>query len=119
VVYLPQQVPWAPPPPEEEEAEEVAIPVEEYQPSDLWEEEAIRRDIVESKLLELGLCDGLCAQLPASATSSTTGANSSNTSASSSTTSPPPPLPPEPEPQVGWAHTVWESLSHAPPIQVN
>jgi hypothetical protein len=32
-VYPPQQVPyWALPPPEEEEAEEVVLPMEEYQP---------------------------------------------------------------------------------------
>jgi hypothetical protein len=53
-IYPPQQVPWAPPPPEEEEAEEVALPVEECQPPDLSEKEAIRWAIEESELLELG-----------------------------------------------------------------
>jgi hypothetical protein len=62
-VYPPQQVPWAPAPSEEEEAKEVVIPVEEYQPPNLSEEEAIRRAMEESELLELGLWDGLGAQL--------------------------------------------------------
>jgi hypothetical protein len=39
--------------PEEEEAEEMALPVEENQPPDLSEEEAIRRAMEESELLEL------------------------------------------------------------------
>jgi hypothetical protein len=91
-----QQVPWALPPPEEEEAEEVAIPMEEYQPPDLSEEEAIRRAMEESKLLELGLWDGLGTQLQASMTSDR------------AAPPPPPPPPPtlEPEPQVGWGHAV-------------
>jgi hypothetical protein len=63
-VNTPQQVPRAPP--EEEEAEEVVIPVEEYQPQDLSEEEAIRPAMEESNLLELGLWDGLGTQLQAS-----------------------------------------------------
>jgi hypothetical protein len=54
-VYSLQQVPyWVPPPSKEEEAEEVALPVEEYQPQDLSEEEAIRRAIEKRELLELG-----------------------------------------------------------------
>jgi hypothetical protein len=53
-VYPLQLVPYWVPPPEEEKAEEVTLPVEEYQPPDLSEEEAIRRAIEESELLELG-----------------------------------------------------------------
>jgi U3 small nucleolar ribonucleoprotein component len=46
-----------PPPPEEEEDEVVdapVIPMEEYQPPNLSGEEALRRDIEESELAELG-----------------------------------------------------------------
>jgi hypothetical protein len=64
----PLQVPWVPPPPEEEEDEEVVILVEEYAPWDLSKEEAIRRSIEESELIELGLWDGLGTQLKASMT---------------------------------------------------
>jgi hypothetical protein len=46
-------------PPPEEATEDVALLVEEYQPLDLSEEEAIRRAIEESKLLELGQWVGL------------------------------------------------------------
>jgi hypothetical protein len=46
----------------------VAILVEEYAPWDLSEEEAIRRSIEESELIELGLWDGLGTQLKASTT---------------------------------------------------
>jgi hypothetical protein len=77
--------------PEDEEAKEVAIPVEEYQPPDLSEEEAIRRAMEES---ELGLWDGLGAQLQASVTGDQA--------------APPPPPPPTPEPQAGWGLVVWE-----------
>jgi hypothetical protein len=104
-----QQVPWALPPPEEEEAEEVAISVEEYQPPDLSEEEAIRRAMEESKLLELGLWDGLGTQLQASMAGDR----------AAPPPPPPPPPTPEPEPQVGWGHAVYESPPHAPPIQVH
>jgi hypothetical protein len=76
-------VPW----PDEEEAEEVALPVEEYQPLDLSEEEAIQRAIEESELLELGQWAGLGAQLAASA----------STSRAAPTLPPPPPPAPEPE----------------------
>jgi hypothetical protein len=54
VPYPQQWVPyWVTPPLEEEEAEEVALLVDEYQPLDLSEEEAIRWAIEESELLEL------------------------------------------------------------------
>jgi hypothetical protein len=98
---------WTPPPPKEEEAEEVALPVEEYQPPDLSEQEAIRCVIEESELLELSHWVGLGVQLQASA--------------STSRLAPPPPPPPapEPEPQAGWGHSVWEETVHVPPIQVN
>jgi hypothetical protein len=91
----PQQVPWAPPL-GKEEADEVMIPVEEYQPPDLLEEEAIRRAMEESELLELGLWDGLGTQLQASATSDRAAAPM------------PPPPPPAPDP-----HAVWESPPRA------
>jgi hypothetical protein len=61
--------------------------MEEYQHPDLLDEEAIRRAIEESELIELGHWDGLGAQLRASA-------------------APPPPRPLAPEPQVGWGHTI-------------
>jgi hypothetical protein len=48
-VYPQQQVPYWVPLSEEEEAEEVAVPVEEYQPPDLSKEEAIRWDIEENE----------------------------------------------------------------------
>jgi hypothetical protein len=91
-------------PPPEEATDEVALLVEEYQPLDLSEEEAIRRAIEESKLLELGQWVGL------------------GTHPMSHVAPPPPPTPPpdpETEPQAGWGHAVWESLPHAPSIQVN
>jgi hypothetical protein len=81
------------PPPEEDEAEEVALPVEEYQPPDLLEEEAIRWAIEESELLGLGQWAGLGVQLAASA------------SMSRVAPPPPPPPPPAPEPQP-WGYTV-------------
>jgi hypothetical protein len=61
-----------PPPPEaEEEKDEVVeapvLPVDEYQPPDLLGEEALRRAIEESELVELGNWEGLGAQLAASA----------------------------------------------------
>jgi hypothetical protein len=52
-----QQVPhWVSLPPEEEEevVEAPVLPVEQYQPSDLSEEEVLRRAIEESELVELG-----------------------------------------------------------------
>jgi hypothetical protein len=55
---------------EKEEAEEAALQMEEYPPSDLSEEEAIRRAIEESELLELGQWVGLGSQLQASAPTS-------------------------------------------------
>jgi hypothetical protein len=87
---------WVSSPPEEEEAEEMALPVEEYQPPELSEEEAIRRAIEESELLELGQWTGLVAQLAASA--------------STSRVAPPPPAPKP------WDYVVWESWLRAPPI---
>jgi hypothetical protein len=54
------------PPEEKEEAEEAALPMEEYQPSDLSEEETIQRAIEESELFELGQWVGLGSQLQAS-----------------------------------------------------
>jgi hypothetical protein len=102
-----------PPSLEEEEAEQVALPVEEYQPPDLLEEEAIRRAIEKSELLELGKWLGLGAQL-------TTSASTSGASASTSRVvlPPPPPPPPAPEPQP-WGYAIWESPPCASSIQVN
>jgi hypothetical protein len=84
-------------PPEEEEDEEAvevpALPVEEYQPPDLSEEEeALRRAIEESDLIELANWVGLGAQLAAFAP--TSGADMSTTRAAP----PPPPPPLEPQP---------------------
>jgi hypothetical protein len=92
---------------EEEETEEVAFPVEEYQPQDLSEEEAIRRAIEESELLELGQWTGLEEQLAAS--TSTSGASVSTSRAA---LPPPPPASPAPEPQP-WGYAVWESQLRA------
>jgi hypothetical protein len=79
------------PPPEEEEAEEAnevvdapVLSVEEYHPPDLLEEEALRRAIEESELVDLGNWVGLGAQLAAST-------STSHASASTSCTAPPPP----------------------------
>jgi hypothetical protein len=91
--------------------------VEEYQPSDLSEEEALQLAIEESELVELGNWEGLRAQLAASASSNGAGASSSGAGASTSRALPPPP-PPAPEPQP-WGYAVWESPPRAPPIQVN
>jgi hypothetical protein len=89
--YPQQQVPyWVLPPPEEEEAEEAnevvdapVLPVEQYQPPDL-SEEALRRAIEESELVDLGNWVGLGAQLAALT-------STSHASASTSRTAPPPP----------------------------
>jgi hypothetical protein len=85
-VYPSQQVPYWVLPLDEEEVKKVALPVEEYQPSNLSQEKAIQRAIEESELLELGQWVGL-GELQASA--------------SMSRAAPPPPPPPAPEPQVG------------------
>jgi hypothetical protein len=90
---------------DEEEEEEVVeasvLPVEQYQPPDLSEEEAIRRAIEEGELAEFGNWEGLRAQLAALASTSRGGASSNGASASSSRAVPPPPPPPLPtaEPQ--------------------
>jgi hypothetical protein len=109
VVPYPQQqvLHWVPPPPEENEEEEEeeeeeqvveapVLPVEQYQPPDLSEEEALRRAIEESELTEI---EGLGAQLAASAFSIHGGASSSgagpfgiHADASSSHQDPPLPL---------------------------
>jgi hypothetical protein len=68
--------------------------VEEYQPPNLSEEEALRRAIKESELVELGNWEGLGAQLAASA-------SSSNTDASMSRAPPPPAAEPQP-----WGYAV-------------
>jgi hypothetical protein len=58
-VYPSQQVVYWVLSSDEEEVEKVALPVEEYQPSDLSEEKTIRRAIEENELLELGQWVGL------------------------------------------------------------
>jgi hypothetical protein len=98
-VYPQQLVPYlVPPPPEVEEAEEakeVPLPVEEYQPPDVSEEEALRRAIEESELVELGNWVGLGVQLAAFA----------STSRAALPPPPPPPPPPALERQP-WGYTV-------------
>jgi hypothetical protein len=75
-----QQAPrWVLPPSEKEEKEEEvaeapALPVEQYQPPDLSEEEALRWAIEESELTELGNWEGLVVQLAPSTSSSGAGA---------------------------------------------
>jgi hypothetical protein len=90
-LYPQQQVPHSvPPPPEEdkEEKEQVVeasmLPVEQYQSLDLSEEEALRRDIKEGELAELGNWEGLGMHLAASTFTSRGGASSRHASASSS-----------------------------------
>jgi hypothetical protein len=75
------------------------------------EEEAIRRAIEESELVELDNWEGLGAQLAASVSSSSADASSSRVAL-------PPPPPPAPKPQP-WGYAVWESPPCTPPIQVN
>jgi hypothetical protein len=66
-VDAPQHMAWSPSPPREEEAKE-AIPMEEYMPLGLSEEEAIRLAMEQSELLELGQWEGLGVQFYTSAT---------------------------------------------------
>jgi hypothetical protein len=88
------------PPPLEEEEDEVVdapvLPVDEYQPPDLSEEEALRRPIEESELIELDNWVGLGAHLAASASTSSAGASMSRASPP-----PPPPPPPAADPSPG------------------
>jgi hypothetical protein len=93
------------PPLEEDEKEEEQVmeasvlPVEQYQPPNLSEEEALRRAIEESELAELENWEGLGAQLAASVFTSRGGASNSgadpssiHVGASSSHQAPPPPI---------------------------
>jgi hypothetical protein len=82
-------------PQEEEAEEEEEIPVEEYMPSGLSEEEAIPLIIQDSELVELSQWEGLGLQLHASAHDVVV------------VPPPPPPAPPAPAPPVGWGHAVW------------
>jgi hypothetical protein len=109
--YLQQQVPhWVPPPPEEDEEEQVmevpVLPVEQYQPLDQSEEEALRRAIEESELAELRNWEGLGAQLAASVSTSRGGASSSGAGMSSSRAAPPPPPPPPAGEHQPWGYAV-------------
>jgi hypothetical protein len=123
--YPQQQVPhWVPSPPEEDNDEEEhvmeapVLMVEQYQPLDLSDEDALQRAIEESELIELGNWEGLGAQLAASASTSRGGASSSRAGASTNRVAPPPPPPPAVEPRP-WGYAVWDSLPRVPPIQVN
>jgi hypothetical protein len=101
-----------PPPPEEDEEEEVPVlPVEQYQPPNLSEQEALRQAIEESKLTELANWEGHGAQLAASASTrcggaSISGAGPSDIHAGASCShQAPPPLPPAAEPQP-WCYAI-------------
>jgi hypothetical protein len=94
---------WPLSPPHEEEAkEEEEIPVEEYMPSRLSEEEAIQLIIQDSELVELSQWEGLGLQLHASANDDVV------------VPPPPPPVPPALAPPVGWGHAVCGSPPHSP-----
>jgi hypothetical protein len=99
---------WVPPKEEEDEeaVEAPALPVEEYQPPVLSEEEALRRAIEKSKLIELANWVGVGAQLAAFV--STSDADTSTTRAAP----PPPPPPPEPQPS-GYAVGAASRASHS------
>jgi hypothetical protein len=86
--YPQQQVPhWLPLSEEDEEEDQVVeapvLSVEQYQPPDLSEEEALRWAIEESELADLRNWEGLRAQLATSAVTDRGGASSSGAGASS------------------------------------